>query len=59
MVLDMRKPNRRCGGGVGGDGAMVTARARTITALLMVAVTAASCAGECRYSDVTVHCGLW
>lgn len=56
MVLDMRKPVAacwRCGGGASGDGAMVTAaaalaRARTIAALLMVAVMAASCEGECR-----------
>ncbi|XP_037788897.1 LOW QUALITY PROTEIN: SH3 domain-containing protein C23A1.17-like [Penaeus monodon] len=60
MVLDMRKPNRRCGGGVGGDGAMVTARARTITALLMVAVTAASCAGASspEFSDVTTEASV-
>ncbi|XP_063588470.1 mucin-5AC-like isoform X2 [Penaeus indicus] len=61
MVLDMRKPNGRCGGGMGGDGAMVTARARTITALLvMVAVTAASCAGASspEFSDVTTEAAV-
>ncbi|XP_069983321.1 mucin-2 isoform X2 [Penaeus vannamei] len=66
MVLDMRKPVAacwRCGGGASGDGAMVTAaaaaaalaRARTIAALLMVAVMAASCEGASspELSDVT------